>query len=78
MNGPNKLESSLLVNLSGLVWFNALAYWAHMYVTKKMKCCEYDTWYQVVGGFEPFISETLVEWSTTLPLPGNIFNASFL
>ncbi len=64
MKGPNKLESLGLVNLSGLVWFNAVAYWAHM---TQMKCYEYGTWCKVVGGFEPLISETLVEWSTTLP-----------
>jgi hypothetical protein len=38
---PNKLEVFYVASLSSIVKCNALAYWAHSYVTKKMECCEY-------------------------------------
>jgi hypothetical protein len=42
MNGTNRPECFTLTSLSSLVQSNALAYWAHTLVTKKMKCCEYS------------------------------------
>ncbi len=42
MNVPNKLECLKKENYSDLVYSNALAYWADIKVTKKMKCCEYS------------------------------------
>jgi hypothetical protein len=40
---PNKPECLTLARLFDLVEFNASAYWAHTYVTKKMKYFEYGT-----------------------------------
>jgi hypothetical protein len=39
-NGPNKPGFLSLASLSNPVYCNTLAYWAHSYVMKKMKCCE--------------------------------------
>ncbi len=38
-----KLECLSLANLYSLVSCNPIAYWAHSCITKKMKCCEYNT-----------------------------------
>jgi hypothetical protein len=38
---PNKLQCYITVGWKGLSGTNALAYWAYLYVMKKMKCCEY-------------------------------------
>ncbi len=40
-NGSNKLDYLSLASLSSLVLCNTLAYYAHSYVTKKIKCCEH-------------------------------------
>jgi hypothetical protein len=40
MNGPNKLECYITI-LEKLAK-NRLAYLAHTYITKKIKCCEYS------------------------------------
>ncbi len=41
MSKPNKLEFFSVASLSSLMKCNTLAYWAHSYVIKKMKYCEY-------------------------------------
>jgi hypothetical protein len=40
-NGLNKLECYIALDWKGLPRTNTLAYWAHLKVTKKMKCCEF-------------------------------------
>jgi hypothetical protein len=40
MNGLDKLECSITLCWKGLIGTNALAYWAHLYFAKKMKCCK--------------------------------------
>jgi hypothetical protein len=41
MSVPKSQECLCLASLSSLVLCNILAYWAHFWVTKKMKCCEH-------------------------------------
>ncbi len=41
MNGPNKLECYVTLGCKGLLGTNILAYWAHLYVARKIKCCKY-------------------------------------
>ncbi len=40
-NRPNKLECYIALGWKGLLPDNTIAYWAHLYVMKKMKCSEY-------------------------------------
>jgi hypothetical protein len=40
-NGPNKLECYNTQSQHGLSGKNALAYWSHSKLKKKIKCCEY-------------------------------------
>ncbi len=42
-HGFNELECYIRLGWKGLPRTNNLAYWALSYVTKKMKCCEYNT-----------------------------------
>ncbi len=42
MYEPNKLECYNTVGCKSLSGINSLAYWAHLYVIKNGKCCEYD------------------------------------
>ena len=44
-NGPNKLKCYITLGWKGLFFTNTLAYWTHLKVMKKVKCCEYDTRY---------------------------------
>ncbi len=43
MNKPNKQECLSMTSLSNFVYCSTLACWAHLYVTEKMKCCEYNS-----------------------------------
>jgi hypothetical protein len=43
-NWPNKLYCLSRERIYILVWSNTLAYPAHQLVTKKIKCCDYETW----------------------------------
>jgi hypothetical protein len=40
MNGKNKLEHYITIGWKGLPVSNALVYFAHSSITKKIKCCE--------------------------------------
>jgi hypothetical protein len=40
-NRPNKLTCFITLGWKGLQETNTLAYWAHLNITKKMKCREY-------------------------------------
>jgi hypothetical protein len=40
---PNKLECCITLGWKSLPGTNTLAYWAHCFVTEKMKCCEYHS-----------------------------------
>jgi hypothetical protein len=44
MNGPNKQECYIILGWKGSSGANTLAFWSHLYDTKKIKCCEYDSW----------------------------------
>ena len=44
MNKPNKLEYNIALNWKGLVGTNTRDYWAHLYRTKKINCCDYVPW----------------------------------
>ncbi len=41
-NGPYELECYIILYLKVLPRTNSLVYWAHLNVTKKIKCCDYD------------------------------------
>ncbi len=41
-NGPNKPDNYSTLHWKGLPLTNTQGYWAHSWVTKKMKCCEYN------------------------------------
>ncbi len=41
MNRPNKLECYITLSWKGFSGTSALAYWTHLYLTKKIKCCEF-------------------------------------
>ncbi len=40
MSGPKKLECFIILSWKGVPGTNTLAYWAHLKVKKKIKCCE--------------------------------------
>jgi hypothetical protein len=40
-NGPKKPEHCILLGWKGLALKNNLAYWVHLQVTKKLRCCKY-------------------------------------
>jgi hypothetical protein len=42
-NGPNKLECYITLGCQSLSETNTVTYWAHLLVTKRIKCCEYDS-----------------------------------
>jgi hypothetical protein len=44
MNGPKKQECYITVGWRGLPGTNTLACLAHLWVTKKMRCCECTPW----------------------------------
>jgi hypothetical protein len=48
INGLNRLECSGALGYKCLPWTNTLAFWAHLQVTKIMKCCEYSL--RPIGG----------------------------
>ncbi len=43
LNGSNKLECDSTLRWIDLPRTKTLAYWAQREVTKKMRCCEYDS-----------------------------------
>ncbi len=43
-NGFDEPKCQITLGWKGLSVTNAVAYWVHSYVTKKMKCCEYGPW----------------------------------
>ncbi len=43
MNGPNKLDRYIIQGQRSFPRTTIQAYWAHLYVRKKMKCCKYPT-----------------------------------
>ncbi len=40
----SKSECYITLSWKDMPDSNTLAYWAHVLITKKMKCCEYDIW----------------------------------
>jgi len=44
MNRLNELECNITLSLKSLSGRNTLAYWVHLKVTKKVKCCENGSW----------------------------------
>jgi hypothetical protein len=43
INGHNKLELQITLGWKNMSGINALAYWSHLYVSKRISC-EYDSW----------------------------------
>jgi hypothetical protein len=43
-NRPNKLDCFNTLGWKGFPGANTLGYWVHLYVKKKIKCCEYAPW----------------------------------
>jgi predicted small integral membrane protein len=49
-----KLECYITLSWNGLSGTNTQAYWAHLLITKKIKCCEYDSCYWIYNtSFSP-------------------------
>jgi hypothetical protein len=41
-NGSKKLEGHIAQGWKGLLGTNILAYWTHLQIMNKVKCCEYN------------------------------------